>query len=60
MLGFTLMRDKDGHHFIVGSEVKEAFSTEEAEFMAELLKGTCGDDPVAKRMMRKLFCAAPL
>jgi predicted DNA-binding transcriptional regulator YafY len=54
-LGFTLMRDKDGHHFIVGAEIKEPFSSDEAQFMAELLKGTCPDDPIARRILSKLF-----
>lgn len=53
--GFTLMRDKDGRYCIVGSEIKEAFSSDEAQFMAELLKETCPDDPVAQRIMGKLF-----
>lgn len=53
-LGFTMMRDKNGHHFIVGSEVKESFSSEEAEFMAELLNSSCPKDPVAMRILSKL------
>ena len=45
------MRDKDGHHFIVGAEIKEPFSSDGAQFMAELLKGICPDDPIARRIL---------
>lgn len=53
-LGFVLLRDAHGNYYIAGSDVKESFTQEEADFLGAILKENYASHELSVRVLRKL------
>lgn len=53
-LGFVVRRDSLGNMYIAGSELKESFTEEEADLIAELIRQHVPEHPQAASVMAKL------